>query len=103
MQAQGNILERITQAYIASRVVRVFSVLAVLVSAPLLFGLTGGFPPYAWRLLVQALSQFPALLALRGPSALLALFGLLLLSATLLIVWGFLLWLGWRMLAYWRY
>lgn len=103
MQAQGNIIERIVQAYIASRGVRVFCVLAELVSVPLLFVLAGGFPPYAWRLLAQALPQFPALLALRGPVALLALLGLLLLSVTILIAWSFLLWLGWRMVAYWRY
>jgi serine/threonine protein phosphatase PrpC len=103
MQAEVNLIERITRAYVASRGVRWLCVLAVLLSALLLFVLAGGFPPYAWRLLAQTLPQLPALLAARGSSVLLALVGLLLLSATILIVWGALLWLSWRMLAYWRY
>jgi serine/threonine protein phosphatase PrpC len=103
MQAEVNLIERITRAYVASRGARWLCVLGVLVSALLLFVLAGGFPPYAWRLLAQTLPQLPALLAARGSSVLLALVGLLLLSATILIVWGALLWLSWRMLAYWRY
>lgn len=103
MQAQGNILERTAQAYVASRRVRVFCVLAVLVSACLLFVLAGGFPPYAWRLLGQTLPQFPTLLALRGSAVWLALLGLLLQSAAILVAWYILLLLSWRMLAYWRY
>jgi len=103
MQAEVNLIERITRAYVASRGVRWLCVLGVLISALLLFVLAGGFPPYAWRLLAQTLPQLPALLATRGSSVLLALVGLLLLSVTILIVWGALLWLSWRMLAYWRY
>lgn len=103
MQAQANLLERITQAYVAYRGMRLLSVLAVLLSAPLLFVLAGGFPPSAWRLFAQALLQLPALLAAHGPGVLLALFGELLLSVTLLLAWGGLLWLGWKMLTYWLY
>ncbi len=103
MQAQGNILERTAQAYVASRRVRVFCVLAVLVSACLLFVLAGGFPPYAWRLLGQTLPQLSTLLALRGPAVSLALLALLLQSAAILIAWYTLLLLSWKMLAYWRY
>lgn len=103
MQAEVNLLERITRAYVAYRGVRLLCVVLVLVSALLLFVLAGGFPPYAWRLLAQTLPQFPTLLATRGPGVLLALLGVLLLSVTLLIAWGALLWLSWRMLAYWRY
>lgn len=103
MQAEANIVERITGAYVAYRGVRLLCVLAVLLSTSLLFVLAGGFPPYAWRLLAQALPRIPALLAVRGSSVLLALVGVLLLSLTLLIAWAALLWLSWKMLAYWWY
>lgn len=103
MQAEANILERITQAYVAQRGVRLFCVLAVPVAALLLFVLAGGFPPYAWRLLAQTLPQIAALLAIHSSATLLALAGLLLLSLTILLAWWTLLWLSWRMLAYWWY
>src|SRR5437879_6754445 len=103
MQAEANIIERVRQAYVAYRSVRLLCILAVLVSASALVVLAGGFPPYAWRLLVQGLEQFPALLAARGPGVLLALAGALLLSLTQLIAWGVLFWLCWKMFAYWRY
>ena len=103
MQAEANILERITAAYVAHRGVRLLCSLAVLSAAALLFLLAGGFPPWAWRLLVQVLPQASALLALRGQAALLALAGLVLLSVSILLAWWTLLWLCWRMLAYWWY
>lgn len=103
MQAEANILERVARAYVAYRGVRLVCVLALLGTAPLLFLLGGGFPPWPWRLLVQVLPQASALLATRGQAALLALLGLILLSLTLLIAWVALPWLGWRMLAYWWY
>lgn len=103
MQADANIVERIAQAYIAHRGVRALSILLVLGSAALLFLLADGFPPFAWRLLVQTLPQIPALVAVRGQAALLALAGLILLSLTILIAWWVLLWLASRMLVYWWY
>jgi serine/threonine protein phosphatase PrpC len=103
MQAEATILERITAAYVAHRGVRLLCVLAALSAALLLFLLAGGFPPWAWRLLAQVLPRMSTLLALRGQAALLALAGLLLLSVMLLLAWGALLWLCWRMLAYWWY
>jgi len=103
MQAQANILQRVAQAYVARRSVRVLCALGVLSAGGLLALLSGGFPPYAWRLLAQTLPQIAALEAARGPAVLLALAGLILLSLTLLIAWYGLLWLSWRMLAYWRY
>jgi serine/threonine protein phosphatase PrpC len=103
MQADANIVERIAQAYIAHRGVRALSILLVLGSATLLFLLADGFPPFAWRLLVQTLPQIPALVAVRGQAALLALAGLILLSLTILIAWWVLLWLASRMLVYWWY
>ncbi|HET8841847.1 MAG TPA: protein phosphatase 2C domain-containing protein [Ktedonobacteraceae bacterium] len=103
MQAEGNILERVAHAYVAYRRVRLICVLAVVAAAPLLFLLGGGFPPWSWRLLFQVLPQISALLAARGQAALLSLIGLILLSVTLLLAWLALLWLYWRMLAYWWY
>jgi serine/threonine protein phosphatase PrpC len=103
MQAQANILQRIAQVYVARRGVRVLCVLGVLSAGGLLALLSGGFPPYAWRLLAQTLPRISALEAAHGPVVLLALAGLILLSLTLLIAWCALLWLCWRMLAYWRY
>jgi hypothetical protein len=61
MQAQGNILQRIAQVYVARRGVRVLCVLGVLSAGGLLALLSGGFPPYAWRLLAQTLPQISAL------------------------------------------
>src|SRR5258708_35015604 len=69
MQAEANIVERIAQAYIAHRGVRALSILLVLGSDTLLFLLAGGFPPFAWRLLVQTLPQIPALAAARRQRA----------------------------------
>lgn len=103
MQAQANILERIAQAYVARRGVRLLCVLGVLSAGTLLFWLSGGFPPYAWRLLAQTLPRVSALEAARGQAVLLALTGLVLLSLTLLLAWLTLLWLCWCMLSYWRY
>lgn len=103
MQAEIMLRERVTEAYVAYRAVRLLSVLGILLAVLLLFVLAGGFPPYAWRLLAQALPQLPALLAEHGPAVLLALTGTLLLSLTILCAWGTLLWLVWCMLAYWRY
>ncbi len=103
MQAQANILQRIAQAYVARRGVRLLCALGVAGAGVLLALLSGGFPPYAWRLLAQALPRISALVAAHGQAVLLALAGLILLSLTLLIAWCGLLWLCWRMLAYWLY
>ena len=103
MQAEVTILERIAQSYKAHHGVRLLCILLVLGAATSLFLLADGFPPFAWRLLAQTLPQIPALVAVRGQAALLALVGLILLSLTLLLAWGTILWLTSRMLAYWWY
>lgn len=103
MQAEANILERIAQAYVARRGVRLLCALSVAGAALLLFVLAGGFPPFAWRLLARALPQFSALETAHGGATLLALLSLILLSITILLAWGTLLWLSWKMLAYWLY
>jgi serine/threonine protein phosphatase PrpC len=73
------------------------------VAALCLVLLAGGFPPRAWVLLFQALPHLSALLVERGPVVVLALIGLVLISAFFLLAWGTLGWLAWRMLAYWWY
>lgn len=103
MQAEANILERFSSAYVTYRATRLLCLLALPGAALLLLLLSGGFPPWAWRLLFQALPQMPTLLALRGQDALLAMVGLTLLSVTILLAWWLLLWLAWRMLTYWLY
>jgi serine/threonine protein phosphatase PrpC len=103
MQAEITLVERITQAYMARRGARMLCVLAVLCTSLLLLLLAGGFPPWAWRLLFQAVMQAPALVAAHGQIVFLALAGLLLLSVTILLAWWALLWVSWRMLTYWWY
>jgi serine/threonine protein phosphatase PrpC len=60
---------------------------ALLVGAGLLFWVSGGFPPWAWRFLPTVLAQLPALWAANGASMLFPLLGLVLLSLALLILW----------------
>lgn len=103
MHVQESLLARFTQAYIAHRGIRLLGVLLVLSAALLLFLLTDGFPPFAWRLLAQSLFQLPVLMVVHGQVVLLALAGLLFLSLTILLVWLALFWLISRMLAYWWY
>ena len=103
MQVEVNMRERIAHAYRARRSVRLLCALLLLGAASALFLLADGFPPFAWRLLAQALPNIPALLAAHGLNALLALVGLILLSLTLLFAWGTLIWLTVQMLSYWWY
>ncbi len=54
----------------------------------LLFLTTGGFPPRAWLSLFDALSRLPSLWATLGFGVVLPLFGLILFSLSLLILWS---------------
>lgn len=103
MQVEANILERVARSYVAHQGVRLLCVLAVVGAALLLFVFSGGFPPTAWLLLARALLQTSALLAAHGQSVLLALFGLILIALSVPLAWWLLLWISWRMLAYWLY
>jgi serine/threonine protein phosphatase PrpC len=103
MPANINILKSIIHSYIAYRRFRLLCVLVMLTMAFLLILLTGGFPPWSWRLFLQTLPHIPALLALHGPIVLVALTGLILLCVTILLTWVALFWVSWRMLAYWWY
>src|SRR5262249_40584157 len=66
-----------------------FAICLLLVGAAyLLFQIAGGFPPWAWRFLFDVLPRLPDLWAAQGFGVLLPLIGLLLLSLSLLILWG---------------
>ena len=96
-------LDRFKASYMAHRRVRRVSGVALGASAILLAVLTGGFPPWAWRLFFQALPQFSQLWKQRGLGVVVPFIGLGLLSLTLFILWGaLLLAAGWMALHWWR-
>ena len=69
-----------------------------------LFWTAGGFPPQMWRLLLQTLPQIPHLWVLKGPSMVLPVAALLLLSLSLFVAWAFLAALiAWMALQQWQY
>ena len=85
---------------------RYLFLIGIVLAMVLLYNLSGGFPPWAWRFLAQVVPQFPSLLAAQGFSAVLALIGLLLLSFSLFVLWVISIyclvtlvasfWLAWR-------
>src|SRR5712692_9394192 len=95
-------LDRFKASFTAHSWVRRGSGVALCVSAFLLAALTGGFPPWAWRLLFHALPQLPRLWGQRGPGIVAPLLGLGLLSLTLFILWGLLAAAAWMALRWWR-
>jgi serine/threonine protein phosphatase PrpC len=103
MQADATILKRVQHVYVAYSRMRLFCMLVILGGGLAFFLITGGFPPSAWRLLVQVLPQFGVLWAASGLASLVALVGLILISLTILLTWLSLLWLVWRVLADWLY
>jgi serine/threonine protein phosphatase PrpC len=96
-------LNRFKASYTAHRWVRRVSGVATGVSAILLVVLTGGFPPWAWRLFFHALPQFSLLWQQHGPGIVAPFAGLGLLSLTIFVLWGALLVVaGWMALHWWR-
>src|SRR5712692_2325380 len=83
-----NILEQLHTAYIAHRWMRIAACIVLLPGAILLLYISGGFPPWAWRFLIQVLPQLPRLWAARELLMLIPLSGLVLLSVTLLLAWA---------------
>ena len=94
-------LEQCKTAYIESRRVRTFVSLALFASGLLLYTLTGGFPPWAWRFLLRVLPQLPHLWASQGSAIIVPLLGLVLLSLSLLILWLLLAFAAYRVVLYW--
>ncbi len=96
-------LNRFKTSYLAYRWFRRVAALAVGVFAIVLLVLTGGFPPWAWRLFFHALSQFSLLWGQRGLSIVAPFIGVSLLSLTIFVLWA--AWLAvvcWMVLHWWR-
>lgn len=94
-------IEQCKTAYIESRRVRTFVSLCLVAAGLLLYGLTGGFPPWAWRFLAGVLPQLSHLWATHGSTIIVPLVGLVLLSLSLLILWMLLLFVAYRVVLYW--
>ena len=99
-------LEQLKVAYTVHQWVRIVAGLGLLICGVLLYRISGGFPPWAWRFLAQVVPRLPRLWALQGPAVLLPFTALVLLSLTLLLAWGLVVraivivvrnwWLDWR-------
>ena len=85
-------LEQFGIAYDIHLWLRCLSWLGLISGALLLLRVSGGFPPQAWYLLLQAAPQIPHLLGMRGPVIILSLVALVVLSLTWLALWVILLW-----------
>src|SRR5229473_7462792 len=84
----SDIVAQLHTAYIAHRWMRIAACIVLLPGAILLLYISGGFPPWAWRFLIQVLPQLPRLWAARELLMLIPLSGLVLLSVTLLLAWA---------------
>src|SRR2546429_9796377 len=80
-------LEKFQTTYATQIWVKYTTCLGVFFAGILLFWISSGFPPHAWRFLLQKLPLIPRLWMLKGPSILLPLAALILLSFTLLFFW----------------
>jgi serine/threonine protein phosphatase PrpC len=94
-------LEQWKTAYSESRRVRTFVSLCLAAAGLLLYTLTGGFPPWAWRFLLRVLPQLPHLWASQRSAIIVPLMGLVLLSLSLLILWLLLIFAAYRIVLYW--
>ena len=94
-------LEKIKVAYMNYRSLRLTACAGLLACAILLYWLSGGFPPWAWRFLFQVLPRISLLWQLQGIAVLLPLIGLLCLALTLLLLWGVIIVACIKMALYW--
>ena len=101
MLAQTGMLEHYKASYRANPWVRRGTLALLVVASILLASLTGGFPPWAWRLLFRVLPTLSRLWAMRGLAILPALLSLSLLSLTLFVIWTVIVLLALRMALYW--
>jgi serine/threonine protein phosphatase PrpC len=86
------IMERLKAALVNYWWVRVAVGLGLLIGGIILYTLSGGFPPWAWRFAASIFPQASRLWAAQGAAILFPLIGLGLLSLSLLILWAVLLW-----------
>jgi len=84
-------MEQLKAAYANYRWARLVVGVGLLICGILLYWLSGGFPPWAWRFLASVLPQISHLWAVQGARMVIPLAGLVLLSITLFILWGGLL------------
>ncbi|GAC1385064.1 MAG: hypothetical protein NVSMB33_13930 [Ktedonobacteraceae bacterium] len=97
-------LEQFQTTYTAQKWMRYSTWCGVLAGSVLLYWISGGFPPRAWHFLWQTMPLIPTLWMLKGPSMLLPLGGLLLLSLEILLAWGSLVACGsWIIIQQWHY
>lgn len=101
MLEHNEMVEQLREAYITYKWLRLAICVAIAIAGFLLARLAGGFPPWAWRFLVQVAPRLPALWDQLGLAVLLPLIGLIVLSISLVIAWGGLAMLGIRIVAHW--
>lgn len=80
-------IENLKEAYIHHRWVKIVALLGVLFGGMLLTLFSGGFPPWAWRFLVQVIPHLSVLWETQGAIVLLPFIGLCLLSLSIIIMW----------------
>ena len=83
-------LEQLCILYAGQKWAKYIIWIGTLALGVLLFGVSGGFPPHAWRFLLQTLPLVPHLWMLKGSGMLFPLFQLVTLSLALLCCWLFL-------------
>lgn len=80
-------MERLKAALVNYWWVRIAAGLGLLIGGIILYTLSGGFPPWAWRFAATVFPQTSRLWAAQGAAVLFPLIGLGLLSLSLLILW----------------
>src|ERR1700719_3473823 len=94
-------LEKVKTAYTNYRWLRFAACAGLLACTSLLYGLSGGFPPWAWRFLFQIVPRVPHLWQVQGAGVLLPLVSLICLSLMLLLLWGAIVAVFLGMTLYW--
>jgi serine/threonine protein phosphatase PrpC len=101
MLEHNEMVEQLREAYITYKWIRLAMCVAIVIAGFLLARLAGGFPPWAWRFLVQVTPQIRTLWEQHGYAVLLPFAGLIVLSISLVIAWGGLAMLGMRIVVHW--
>lgn len=94
-------IEQLQTIYTGSRWSRWVVGAGLLVVGALLSWLGGGFPPRAWRFLVQVIPLLPRLWSIQGPGVLLPFCALLLFSGTLFVLWTAFFTLALKLVQHW--
>ncbi len=94
-------LEQMKTAYANALWVRLVVCISLFIVGVTLLLFSGGFPPWAWRFLLQTLPQVPTLVRTRGVIVFVPLVGLIVLSLALLILWSVIVTAWLNILVYW--